>query len=106
MHKLLQKLLNKRGIENFEDLSKEEKITFKEWDGVLSKEELTIEDVKTFCQTQCEIIEGKWKDYSFGKEEKAELIPYHTTYKTLLTAINSPKLTREALERQLTELTK
>ena len=106
MHSLIYKLFKKRGIEKLEDLTEEERITFKEWDKTLGKEELTLEDVKRFCNTQCEIIEGKWKDYTLLKEEKAELIPYHTIYKTLLTAIDSPKQAREALERQLTELTK
>ena len=30
---------------------------------ILSKEELTLEDIKEFCKTQCEIIEGKWRNY-------------------------------------------
>lgn len=106
MHNLLTKLLKKRGIDNTVELTSEEKVDFDSWNKVLSKEELTLEDVKKFCATQCEIIENKWKDYGVLNSEKAELIPYHTVYKTLLGVIDSPKVAREALERQLIELTK
>ena len=104
MKGILQKLLQRKGIESLEELSPEEKQTFNQWDEILSKEELTLEDVKDFCINQCEIIEGKWRDYNISNEKKAELIPYHTTYKTLLQTIKSPKVAREALERQLTQM--
>jgi len=70
----------------------------------ISKEELTLEDVKQFCATQTDIIEGKWKDYGLENVKKAELIPYHTVYKTLLEAIDSPKSAREQLEKHLNQL--
>jgi hypothetical protein len=36
--------------------------------------------------------------------KKAELIPFHTCYKLLLSAISSPKSAREAVEQQLNQL--
>ena len=106
MHKLLYNLLNKRGIKTIDELEPEEKRDFENWRAILSKEELNLEDVKQFCSTQCEIIKQKWSDYNLPNEKKAELIPYFTVYNTLLAAIDSPKVGREALERQLIELTK
>lgn len=104
MHSLIHKLLHKRGIETVNELSSEEKQTFDTWQKILSKEALTTEDIKVFCQSQIDIIENKWKDLNTENIKKAELIPYHTVYKTLVMAIESPKSARENLEIQLQQL--
>lgn len=104
MHKLLEKLFHKRGIKDFNELDQEEKQTFENWQSILSKEELTLSDVKEFCQVQLDVIEGKWKDYNIDNTKKAELIPYHTCYKTLFLAIGSPRSARENLEKTLIQL--
>ena len=106
MHTLLEKLFRKRGIKDATQLDTEEKATFENWDKILSKEELTLEDVKHFCQSQLSIIEGKWADYGIEQAKKSEFLPYYTVYKALLAAINSPRSAREALEKQLEQLTK
>lgn len=114
MNKFIAKLFEKRGIKGFDELddsklpdgSLSEKATFQQWEKTLSKQELTLEDVKTFCNAQVQIIENKWKDFGVANERKAELIPYHTVYKTLLLAIESPKVERALLEQQLEQLTK
>jgi len=105
MKGILQKLLGKRGINTVDELSQEEKAQYEEWDKILSKEELTTADIKQFCATQCDVIEGKWKDYNTEEWKKAELIPYHTVYKSLLSAIDSPRSAREQLEKHLNQLT-
>lgn len=104
MHSLIYKLLHKRGIETIDELSQEEKSTFDTWQKILTKDELTIEDIKKFCESQIDIIENKWKDLNLENSKKAELIPYHTVYKTLLAAIDSPKSARSQLEIQLNQL--
>lgn len=104
MHTLLEKLFQKRGIEDVNQLDKEEKQVFEEWNLVLNKEELSTEDIKKFLQAQIEAIEGKWADIT--SLNKADLIPYHTCYKLLLGAISSPRSAREAMEKQLINLLK
>lgn len=104
MKSILHKLLERRGIESIDKLDKEERQTFDDWDKILSKEELTIEDIKQFCKAQIEVIEGKWKDLNVDNSKKAELIPYHTVYKTFLLAIDSPQSARESLEKNLNQL--
>lgn len=106
MHSLLEKLFNKRGIKDFKELEPEEKQTFEDWQRVLSKDELTVEDIKEFCATQIAVVEAKWSDLNLSQEKKAEFIPYHTVYKLLLSAIDSPKAGKEALEIQLKQLIK
>lgn len=104
MHTLLTKLLKGRGIDNPVKLDKEEKATFDQWALILNKEELTVEDIKKYCQSQLSIIENKWADYEKDNDKKAQLIPYYTVYKILLNVIQSPKVAREALEQQLNQL--
>lgn len=104
MHGLIEKLLNKRGIKHPDQLDKEEKQTFENWQLVLNKEELTTKDIIAFCRSQLSIIENRWKDLETPNIKKAELIPYHTVYKNLIAAIESPKAAREALEINLTQM--
>lgn len=114
MHPLLEKLMGKKGIKNFDDLnnsqmpdgSPSEKQTFENYNLILSKDELTTEDIRHFCQSQIDVVEAKWKDLNTSPEKKAELIAIHTIYKTLLSAIDSPRSARESLEKYLIDLTK
>ena len=99
---ILDKLLKKRGLKNEDELSPEEKITFETWRKILSKDELTLDDIKVFCKTQISIIETKWKSYE--TTNKADLIPYHTVYTTLLQVIESPRQERSNLEAQLNQM--
>ena len=96
-------ILNRRKLK-FDELSQEEQQTFKEWQLVLNKEELTTEDIKNFCRNQLEVIEGKWADLNLDQEKKAQLIPYHTCYRLMLAAIDAPKLAKESLEKNLIQL--
>lgn len=102
---ILTDLLKKRGLKP-EDLDTEEKLTLERWRSILDKEELTLEDIKKFCASQVEIIESKWSNYDLENSRKAELIPFHTVYRCLLVAIDSPRSAREALEKHLTHLIK
>lgn len=104
MSNILSKLFTKFNINGVDELNSEEKVIYENWQNILSKEELTLADIKNFCQTQVDLIEAKWRDY--GSQNKANLIPYHTVYKTLLLTIDSPKVARESLEKQLNELLK
>lgn len=96
-------MLQRKGIESTEDLSNEEKVVFQNYDKILSKETLTIDDIKKFLQTQVTIIEAKWKDLNLENTKKAELIPYHTCYKVLLQSIDAPLQEKEALELYLNQ---
>ncbi len=102
---ILSRILEKRGIKSPNELDSEEKKTFESWEKVLSKkEEVTIEDVKKFCKRQCEIIEGKWKDYEMPQSKKAEMLPYFVVYRTLSSIIDSPDVEKEQLEKYLNQL--
>lgn len=98
---LLGNLMRKRGITNVEELSIEEKATFQNYERILSKREVSIADMRQFMIFQINSIEMRWRDNKISQDEKAELIPYHTVYKTLLQAIDAPEAERVALEQVL-----
>lgn len=93
--------MRKRGIKNVDDLSTEEQATFQNYERILSKREVSIADMRQFMIFQINSIETRWRDNKIMQEEKAELIPYHTVYKTLLQAIDAPEAERIALEQVL-----
>lgn len=101
---ILDTFLKKKGVDSPNELTQEEKAVYDDWRLILNKEELTTSDIKDFCQAQIGVIEAKWSDLDVPQAKKSELIPYHTVYRLLLTAIDSPKIARESLERQLTQL--
>lgn len=101
---ILETLFQKKGIKSVDELSKEERATFEGYQRVLSKTELTVADIRDFLKSQIGIIEGRWKDLGTSTFAKSDLIPLHTAYKTLLTAIDAPQLEREQLEAYLTGL--
>lgn len=101
---ILEKILQKRGIKSVDELAPDEKADYEKWRSVLTKDELTTEDIKNFCRSQVEVIEMKWRDLDVEQGKKAELIPYHTVYRLLLLAIEAPSHAREALEKNLTQL--
>ena len=111
---LLDKLLQKRGVKSPEELdnsimpdgSPNERQTFEEYRRILSEGDITVDKISEFCQSQISTIESKWKDLSIGNDKKAEWIPIHNVYSTLLLLIKSPTSAKEALEAQLKELVK
>lgn len=102
MQNILSKLLNKRGIKDTKELTQEERVVFDNYEKVLSKDRLSVDDLQLFLSGQISLIETKWKDYEYKDKEK--LIPYHTVYKTLLETIQAPQREREVLEKYLNSL--
>ena len=100
---ILNKLLQKRGVK-FDELREDEKVQFEQWKLVLTKDELSTQDIKNFCQQQVDIINGKWQDLNLEQSKKAEMIPYYTIYNLLLKVLDSPKEAREGLEKNLVQL--
>lgn len=101
---ILTKIFEKRGIKDVTELDTEERETFENYEKILSRPDITLEDVKKFIESQIGIIEARWKDYD--RKDKGDLIAYHTIYKTLLNLINAPQAERKALEDYLIQLHK
>lgn len=101
MISLLTKLLNKRGIEKEEDLSKEEKEVFDRYKMILMGDIVTIDTLKEFCQQQIRIIEEKCDGITpLTNMQQASL----HVYLKLIKAIEAPEAERRSLEQYLTQL--
>jgi len=101
---ILSKLLQKRGIKDVSELDKEEQKTFAEWQRVLSKDDISLKDVESFCSMQVLNIEAQFKDLNTSKEKIERLVLLHSVYSSLKNLINSPRQERESLEKYLTQL--
>lgn len=100
---LLAKLLEKKGIEDVNDLSEEERAVFQRYSVVLTGETVTVSQIKEFCNNQIKLIEDKiGKDATFHAQPY--LAPCLHVYLNLLKAIEAPEAERESLERHLTQL--
>lgn len=104
MRGILAKFLEKRGIKSEEELDNDEKETLRLYESILSKKELTIQDIRHFLKMQVGLIEMKWRDHDKSSSQKAELIPYHTCYKALLDILDAPQAEREHLENHLNKI--
>lgn len=100
-HPLLNKWLNKLKIEKVNDLSFDEQETYRKWDSVLSKKDLTVDDIKEFCQQELDFIDEKWAD-----KQDPKLISYRVVYSKLIKIIGAPQIERASLEGYLINLIK
>ena len=104
MHNLLLRLLQKRKIKDFTELSEDERETFEGWKKVLAKEDLEIKDISKFCESQLDYIETQFKDLDISSQKLGRLVLLHSVYSTLRNLIEGPRAEREQLEEYLTSL--
>ena len=101
---ILSKLFKKRGIKDYTELSGEERVQYENWKAILSKEDLSISDVKDFCNDQLTIIETQFKDLDRDLNKTERLVLLHSVYTAIMTLLDSPRVERENLEKYLTGL--
>lgn len=104
MHGLLEKLLRKRNITDVEHLDADEKADFDRWNRILSSEEVTVQTIAAFCESQLSAIELGFRDLAATPEITARRSLLHGVYKSILQLIKAPKLERETLEQYLQSL--
>ncbi len=99
---LLDKLLEKRGIKNLNELTDEERAVFDNYKLTLTGKDVKISDLEKFCRSQITLIEDKFggPDNKYDSYLKASL----HVYLTLLKVIEAPKVERANMERYLIAL--
>lgn len=103
---MLDKILEKIGIKSYEDLNEEEKKTYREWEKILSKGEITIEELKKFIINQITVLELQILNPDNSKEKDVFLKSQLRILRVLLGFIESPKKSREWLEGYLKSIFK
>ena len=106
MDNILSKLFKKRGIKDITELDKEEKVQFEQWQAVLNKEQVTINDIAEFCQGAMNTIEAQFGDINIEDDRIARLALQHSVYKGFKNLINAPTAEKEQLTEYLTGLLK
>lgn len=98
---ILQKILKKRGIEDVNELDLEEREQFEQWRKTLSEDEISLDSVKDFCETQVRNIEAQMKDLERSTEKTDRLVTQHTVYKSIIGIIEAPQEMKENLIKYL-----
>ena len=105
MHKLLQKYLNKLGINDSTELKGDEKEVFDNWKRVLSnKDDVTVESIIQFCKYQLSVINKQLDNLDNGIKKNERLILMQVVYRAIVNTIEAPRIEREALEKHLNSL--
>lgn len=103
MSNILSRYLQKRGIKDVTELSKEEKKDFERWKGILAVEKVTVDTILDFCNAQKSLIETQWENKDNSVEKNERLIIAHTIYSKLIKVITAPHAEKATLERWLEE---
>lgn len=103
MHTLLEKLLNKRGLE-VKELVAEEKVQFDRWNATLSGEKVTVEKIISFCERQKGLIELQWDNLDNIPLKNERLVILHSVYSKILNMIHAEETERISLEKHLESL--
>ena|SRR3990167_1786557 len=104
MHPLIARLFEKKGINDVRELSPDDQVEFHGWQKVFTQEDVSLEQVKKFCRSQLDAIEGHWSNLDNSNQKNERLIIQHTVYKTLLNLISAPSESKANLERYLQEM--
>lgn len=106
----LKNILKKREVESVADLNADERQTVtaweNDWKAILAKPDITIDDMRLFCDNQVKIIEWQWRDLNNPDKKNERLILLHTVWSLLRNFLNSKEDSRVALEKYLEQLGK
>lgn len=104
MHELLEKLIEKRGVE-LKDLDEEEQAQIERWQSVLSGKEVSLENVNKFCAIQIDMIEKQMDNNTNESQLNDRLVLLHSVYRKISKVLgDSTKVAREKLEAELTSM--
>ena len=103
---LLQKYLKKCYVNDFSELSPEEKETYREWQEVLSGRQITDKDIQEFFDTELEEIQTKLVNPNLSQREDIFLKMMLEMIRKIKAFLNAPKMEKEMLEQNINKLLK
>lgn len=103
MHKLLNLLLEKRGVK-LEELSAQEKADFDRWNKTLIQEPITLGNLEEFIKEQLNKAQDQIAEPENTKEKDLYLKSCLNIYKALLGVIETPQVEKEQVEKYLKQL--
>lgn len=103
MQNILSKYLQKVGITNIQEATKEEQQVFERYKTILEGSEVTVEKIKEFCTSQIKIIEHRFASNAKPEDDIYLKACLHI-YLNILQVIEAPETERENLEKHLSSL--
>lgn len=102
---LLKQWLEKQGIEDYTQLSEQEKQTYNEWEAILTRE-ASLDDLKAFLQKQVALLSKELRDaVEKGEDRRAlRLVARLDNYEAIVDMLDAPHKAREVLIAQITSL--
>jgi hypothetical protein len=102
--KFINKYASKIGgkeVKSFEDLTSEEKETYKEWEVALSGRKLTDTDVQTFLNTELDTAVTRLTDVDLKVEDAVFRKVEVRLIKKIINFLNMPAVEKALVEKQL-----
>lgn len=102
---LLAKWLEKAKVEDYTQLTDQEKATYDQWHELLTRE-LNLDDLKTFLQRQITTLSKDLREaVEKGEDRRAlRLVARLDNYEAIVDMLNEPNRAREVLIGQITSL--
>lgn len=102
---LLKGWLDKQGIDDYTQLSEQEKATYDAWEAILTKE-LNLTTLKDFLVKQVLVLGKELRDaVEKGEDRRAlRLVARIDNYEAIVAMLNEPDKSREVLIAQITSL--
>ena len=98
---ILESLLKKLGVSSYEELSQEERETYRTWSDSLTGRKLTDEDVANFLDVQHEDCVAKLTTATLNDREDIFLKAKLDLIRQIKTFLDSPRLEKELITRQI-----
>ena len=100
----IQSILNKKGVTKLTELTPDERVEYDRWQAIVDGNEVTVDKIKEFCESQIKIIESKYAGGDTTDKQDIFLRTSLHIYLNLLQMINSPEVNRINLEKYLTTI--
>lgn len=101
MKDLLSRFLMKIGVAKYEDLSSEEKDTFREWELALQGRNLTEQDVQNFLATELDTAVTRLTDVDLKLEDAVFRKMEVRFIKKIINFLNMPAMEKQMLAKQI-----
>ena len=101
MRDLLANYLKKIGVGRYEQLTDDEKSTFKEWELALQGRQLTESDVKNFLDSELETATDRLTEVDLPKESEIFRKMEVRLIKKIIHLLNTPAMEKQLLEKQI-----
>lgn len=98
---ILKKYLTKIGVGSYEELTSDEKDTYKLWEESLSGRKLTDEDISSFLQTELSQAILRLTEVNLSKEDEIYRKCEVRMIQKIKNFLNSPKIEKAMIEKQI-----